>query len=68
MFQITEQVIAKHLAETLCEFGGEGEDCENCHVPIPPGDPVHFFSGGGYESRDGTYVCKACAVNLIRGE
>lgn len=52
------------LEETICTFGAEGEECENCRMPMPPGDPVHFFSDGGWESRDGTYVCQNCAKKI----
>jgi hypothetical protein len=54
------------LDGALCDFGGEGEPCEDCDMPIPPGDPVYFFSDGGFESRDGTYVCKDCAKKFAQ--
>lgn len=50
------------LDKALCDFGGSGEECEECSIPIPPGDPVYFFSDGGYEPRDGAYVCRTCAL------
>ena len=55
----------QEMDKALCDFGGTGDDCEDCNMPIPPGDPVYFFSDGGFESRDGTYVCKMCAINRV---
>ena len=60
------RTVESEMTKALCEFGAEGQDCEDCLMPMPPGDAVYFFSDGGMEPRDGTYVCKACATKQIR--
>lgn len=55
--------------ETLCTWksGDDGDPldvCEECNKPIPKGGDIHFLSDGGYEPRDGTYVCEACFKSL----
>ena len=58
--------IAATLAKAECEFGSDGEtECEVCDLPIPLGDAIYFFSDGGWESRDGEYLCRACAVKRL---
>lgn len=52
------------LAEHLCEFD-DGDTCENCKAEIPPGQPIYFFSDGGYDCREGTYRCETCARDLL---
>jgi hypothetical protein len=54
------------LADALCdELAVEGDHCEDCREQIPMGQPYYWFSDGGYEPRDGTYVCRACAEKYI---
>jgi len=50
----------------LCEFTSEGDGCETpgCGI-IPDGQPVYFFSDGGYDSREGTYRCMKCAREML---
>lgn len=59
------------LAPHLCEFVASERDnanwCEECHETIPEGGKIYFFSDGGYEPRDGTYTCRACAVKIVNG-
>lgn len=51
------------LSKHLCEFKADpGQECEECRSDIPEGGEVYFFSDGGFEPRDGTYVCRSCAV------
>lgn len=52
------------LAKHRCEFDSEGDfRCDVCPTVIPAGGPVYWFSDGGYEPRDGTYMCQRCATS-----
>lgn len=55
----------QEMDKALCDFDGEGVLCEGCNTRFSSGDSVYFFSDGGMESRDGTYVCKMCAINRV---
>lgn len=54
------------LKDHLCELTSEGDACEvqGCGI-IPDGHPVYFFSDGGYDSREGTYLCRAHACEWL---
>lgn len=46
----------------ICEFEPtEYDTCEKCNVG---NRQLYFASDGGYEPRDGTYLCKKCIVLL----
>lgn len=55
--------IDKMLEPDLCEFDLSECPCETC------GDnskrECFFISDGGFESRDGTYLCRKCARELF---
>lgn len=60
--------IAAEMAKAECEFASDGSfECEKCDLPIPPGDAVFFLSDGGFESRDGSYFCRACFRKYLGG-
>lgn len=53
-------MIYDDLAKKVCNWDLKEVPCEECHDNQEGGD-CYFFSDGGYEPRDGTYLCKACA-------
>lgn len=62
--------MSSEISKLRCEFGfREGDDtCDRCQTKQAIGKPMFFLSDGGYEPRDGTYVCRKCAVEFIRPE
>lgn len=58
------QTIHENRQRYVCNFKSEGEKCERCPNHIKRGDAIYFISDGGYESRDGDYVCESCVDAL----
>lgn len=52
-------LIDADIAKLECTFDLAEVPCEECKA-AQEGEPCHFLSDGGYEPRDGTYLCKAC--------
>lgn len=55
---MTDDEIHDALLDALCEF--PLDECEKCGDRTE-GAPTYLFSDGGYEPRDGTYLCEPCA-------
>lgn len=55
---MTDDEMHDALLDALCEFNLD--ECEQCGDE-DKSKPVYFFSDGGWEPRDGTYLCEACA-------
>lgn len=52
------------LAEMTCDWDLFYMPCEKCGDSTS-GRSCHFVSDGGYEPRDGTYLCKKCFLELF---
>lgn len=49
----------------LCEFKSEGGDCESCGNN-PKDQSLYFKPDRGYDSREGSYFCLACANKYVK--
>lgn len=55
--EVCESCRDEVLVELRCEFGLDEASCDKCGCA--DGD-CYFVSDGGYEPRDGTYLCRDC--------
>ena len=58
---MTNEEIEKHR----CEFDLDDQPCEKCKKNE---GPCYFLSDGGYEPRDGRYLCLECLKALMNYE
>lgn len=59
-----EQAIEDAKANSQCEFDLSQAQCEKCG-DNRAGEACYFISDGGYEPRDGTYLCASCLPKLF---
>lgn len=52
-------LIDADISKMLCQWDLKEVPCEECKDDRE-GEDCYFLSDGGYEPRDGTYLCKAC--------
>lgn len=52
------------MSKRRCDCNLNEIACEKCGDNRAD-EPCYFFSDGGYEPRDGTYLCSSCGLNLL---
>lgn len=57
-------LIEADIDKRRCKFDLSECPCEDCGLDNKDED-VFFWSDGGYEPRDGTYLCRKCSRKLF---